>query len=224
MPKYFIAVAFLVALIFTGFDFTPSTGEELAKTYCGSCHLFPDPSLLDKTTWKDHVLPNMGWRLGIRNAGDDPYADMKKSEAQMVKALIVFPGKPVITSADWKKIVAFYTREAPDNPLPQETPLSFDSPLNDFHAEAISFTKRQLPQTSLLKYDSITGLLFIGDLQNELYAMRNNLKLLASWKTESAPADIDFHTPGSPRVVCIGSMKPSQKVTGSFYTVDSANV
>ncbi|HRP33809.1 MAG TPA: hypothetical protein PKV73_18055, partial [Agriterribacter sp.] len=37
-----------------------------ALLYCSSCHLFPEPSLLDKKTWVNNVLPNMGWRLGIR--------------------------------------------------------------------------------------------------------------------------------------------------------------
>jgi len=41
------------------------TGEQLAKTYCTSCHLFPDPSLLDTNTWEKYILPAMGRQLGI---------------------------------------------------------------------------------------------------------------------------------------------------------------
>jgi hypothetical protein len=223
MRKYFTVVAISVTVIFMSFSITPPSGEQLAKTYCGSCHLFPEPGLLDKTTWKDRVLPNMGWRLGIRKAGDNPYADMEKDEAQLIKKVNVFPDKPLLSPDDWEKIVSYYSKEAPETPLPQTAPLAFDSVLKDFHAQAISFTKRQLPQTSLLKYDNSTGLLFIGDVQHDLYAMRNNLKLVASWKTESSPVDIDFATPGTPRILCIGSMKPSQKLTGSFYAVDSAS-
>jgi hypothetical protein len=32
---------------------------------CGSCHVFVEPGLLDKTTWARSVLPGMGTRLGI---------------------------------------------------------------------------------------------------------------------------------------------------------------
>lgn len=231
---FIIPVAVFIALLLTSFVFIPSirhkdpiavfaTGEELAKAYCATCHLFPDPSLLDKTTWKEHVLPNMGWRLGIRRAGEDPYAEMEKEEAQLVKGLNVFPDKALLPVADWQKIVAYYLQNAPDKPLPQKTALTFDSLLNGFHAVAISFTKRPLPQTSLLKYDTTTSLLYIGDGQSELYAMRSNLKILASWKLESAPADIDLYAPGSPRILCIGSVKPTQKTTGSFYALDAAN-
>src|SRR5258708_7121177 len=34
-------------------------GETLARTYCGTCHLFPEPSLLNKIGWKRHALPPM---------------------------------------------------------------------------------------------------------------------------------------------------------------------
>lgn len=223
---FFILFACFVVMIFTGLAFTPisnsSTGEELAKTYCATCHLFPKPSLLDKKTWKEAVLPNMGWRLGIRKPGDDPYAKIEKDEAGVVKALHVFPEKALLPQADWQKIVEYYMQSAPDKPLPQNDPPTFDSLLKNFHAEAFSFTKTQLPQTSLLKYDSSSGLLFVGDVQRELYAMRHNLKLLASWKLESTPVDIDFTIPASPKVLCIGSLKPSQKTTGSFYAFDTA--
>jgi hypothetical protein len=44
-----------------------SEGEALAKKNCASCHKFPDPSLLDKKTWKEGVLPEMAYRLGVGN-------------------------------------------------------------------------------------------------------------------------------------------------------------
>jgi hypothetical protein len=31
------------------------SGASLAKLYCGSCHLFPSPSLLDQTTWNYQI-------------------------------------------------------------------------------------------------------------------------------------------------------------------------
>jgi hypothetical protein len=124
---FIIRIATFVALIFTGFVFIPSiarykkpigTGEELAKIYCATCHLFPEPSLLDKSSWTEHVLPNMGWRLGIRKAGDNPYAEMEKDEAQLTKALNIYPDKALLPLADWQKIVAYYQHNAPEKPLP----------------------------------------------------------------------------------------------------------
>jgi len=56
-------------------------GEALAKKYCASCHLYPEPQLLDKKTWREGVLPNMAMRLGIRMPGQDPFKDMDTTDA-----------------------------------------------------------------------------------------------------------------------------------------------
>jgi FG-GAP-like repeat len=203
----------------------PPTGEELAKIYCATCHVFPGPSLLDKSTWKDHVLVNMGWRLGIRKAGDDPFADLESDDAQIVKALNVYPNEPLITKENWEKIVAYYTQKAPDKPLPQQNPLVFTKELSMFHAQAIFIGNKKFPKTSLLKFDSSTSLLYIGDAENELYAIRGaNSKMVASWKVESSPVDVDFPASGFPRVLCIGSISPTEKTTGSLYSLDTNHI
>ena len=33
-----------------------ATGRELAARYCQSCHLLPDPALLDRATWARWVI------------------------------------------------------------------------------------------------------------------------------------------------------------------------
>src|ERR1051325_11284525 len=43
----------------------PLNGRDLAQKYCAGCHLFPEPDLLDKATWKNGALPLMRNRLGI---------------------------------------------------------------------------------------------------------------------------------------------------------------
>ena len=202
----------------------PPTGEELARIYCATCHIFPDPSLLDKSTWKDHVLPNMGWRLGIRKPGDNPFADIENDEAQIVKALNVYPNEPLITKENWQKIVAYFMLKAPNKPLPQKVQLS-PKELTGFHAQALFIGNKKFPKTCLLKFDSTTSLLYIGDAQNELYALRGSTsKLVSSWKVESSPVDIDFPASGFPRVLCIGSISPTEKKTGSFYSLDSNHI
>ena len=46
-------------------DASIEKGKRLAATYCQSCHLLPDPSLLDAKNREEGVLPSMGPRLGI---------------------------------------------------------------------------------------------------------------------------------------------------------------
>ncbi|NJL75451.1 MAG: cytochrome c [Saprospiraceae bacterium] len=40
-------------------------GEQLAKVHCASCHQYPTPEFLDKKTWKNYILPRMGYMMGI---------------------------------------------------------------------------------------------------------------------------------------------------------------
>ena len=42
-----------------------SRGEQLARVYCQTCHLFPEASLLDKQTWINGALRRMSPLLGM---------------------------------------------------------------------------------------------------------------------------------------------------------------
>ena len=107
-------------------------GEKLALNYCQRCHAFPDPLLLDKKTWVDRVLPNMGWRLGIREKGVDPFADLIPEEEKIIRATGVYPETQLLSKPEWDEIVEYYKQSAPEEPLPQKKvwllqPLSQDS-------------------------------------------------------------------------------------------------
>jgi len=200
------------------------TGEELAKIYCATCHLFPSPSLLDKSTWQKSVLQNMGWRLGIRKPGEDPYANMEEDEATIVKAENVFPLEPIITKANWQKIVSYYIQMAPEKPLLQKRSLPFKSELKGFDEEEIFIGQKVTPKTCMVKFDTTSSLLYVGDANDELYAINNDLQVTQSWKVESPPVDVDFPKPNVPRVLCIGSISPSEKKNGRLYCLDSAAI
>lgn len=48
---------------------TPEQKEErIARMYCGYCHAFPDPSLLDRATWDKSVLPLMEFHMGATSS------------------------------------------------------------------------------------------------------------------------------------------------------------
>lgn len=62
------------------------TGAQLAQAYCRACHAFPDPSLLDKQTWKNGVLPQMALRLGLNNTGASIYLNRSPEEVKIGRA------------------------------------------------------------------------------------------------------------------------------------------
>jgi len=75
-------------------------GEKLAVKYCSNCHLAPSPSLLDKKTWSDDVMPAMANQLGIEVLEGNVYLHTKQS---------------VISNQDWAKLRAYYATLAPDS-------------------------------------------------------------------------------------------------------------
>ena len=96
----------------------PSTlsGKELAALHCGNCHVFPEPTLLDKKTWEKSVLPAMATRLGMGNWVNQ-FMDRSEEEIKHILAAGLYPDRPVIAQEDWEKIKAFYIENAPDQPL-----------------------------------------------------------------------------------------------------------
>lgn len=196
-------------------------GKQLAIKYCSSCHLFPNPSLLDKKTWVNKVLPNMGWRLGIRAKNEDPYADIIPEERALMRQLNTYPDKPVITSTDWKKIVQYFEQEAPEIPLPQKEHNSISNTLPLFSSRYIAFDDKILPKTTMLKFDSISNELFAGDAGNKLYILNNHFEFKSAWNVESPPVDIDFPRSEPPRLLTIGSVSPSDQKNGRLVTFDT---
>lgn len=198
-----------------------SEGAVLARQYCSSCHLLPDPSLLDKETWKTNVLPNMGWRLGVRKAGDNPFEGMEEDEHQRVAALNVFPERQMISSDNWKKIVNYFVQQAPEKPIPSQPLSTYHRDLTMFHGEPLFIGENQTPQTTLVKFDTIHSLLYIGDAQNEMYVIGEGPQLLADWQTVSPPVDMIFSKYSSPKMMCIGSLLPSEEKSGTISYLDS---
>jgi len=59
----------------------------------------------------------------------------------------------------------------------------------------------------------------VGDGKKELYIFNKDLSLASNWFMPSPPVDIDF-SGDLPRLLCIGSIAPSQQRTGNFFTFD----
>lgn len=91
-------------------------GGSLARTHCSSCHAFPEPNLLDKATWKNYVLPRMGYMYGIYPHDSVREALIGKGESGgMVKKANTFPSHQLLPDSIWMKIKNYYLSRAPDN-------------------------------------------------------------------------------------------------------------
>ena len=92
-------------------DSSLGKGRLLAAVHCGSCHLLPDPSLLNKKTWEEGVLPAMGPRLGIFSYNGKQYPSYRRDPAV---APGTYPSSPLLTGVQWQHIIDFYAGSAPD--------------------------------------------------------------------------------------------------------------
>ena len=95
----------LISLILFSCQQTQEEKEEaIAKKTCGSCHKFPDPSLLDKKTWETGVLPEMSYRLGLGNRFE-LMTRISDEQFQSAMQLNIYPETPSISQEDWQAIV-----------------------------------------------------------------------------------------------------------------------
>ena len=229
-----IFIFFLLAGLFTALvsgisihRHEPNKGEKLAKQYCGSCHMFPSPFLLDKKTWKESVLPNMGWRLGMRKAGKDPFDQMKPEEAILVQQLNIYPDSAQLSKEDWQLIVDYYVRNAPEQPLMIENTLPESKDSLRFQANPLymgdqgSSAVPKLTKTTMLKYDSLESKLYVGNAYNEIYVLDSLFQVDNYWEVVNPPVDIHF-TPNLPAsLLTIGSIAPSEEKKGFIFPLDS---
>lgn len=196
------------------------SGKQLALRYCGTCHLFPEPELLDKKTWVTGVLPNMARRLGLKLPGQDTLRPLSPEEEKAVSQLNVYPETSAISLEDWQQIVRYYERTAPEEPLPQKSHLAINGQLPLFRAKNVSLGDKPVPQTTLLKFDKNTAQLYVGDAQNALYVLNSQLQLNDTWWIDTPPTDLDFPEDAAPRLLTIGVFSPSDQQLGRLMTLE----
>ena len=136
-------------------------GKELAKTYCASCHMLPDPAMLPKNVWQYSTLPYMGIMMGVDK-------EIGMLEKPLSDYTILGPGSQMIPDEDWEKIKAYYLEEAPKNlEMPAYQPLAKQT---IFEAEPIVATLpgTTLPNMTAVRIDTRHKQITAGDQSNRV--------------------------------------------------------
>src|SRR5579862_242080 len=79
-----------------------SKARDLATNICSQCHLFTEPNLLDKTTWRDQVKPLMRKTMGLAAIENDPSPNSR------------------VLMREWDAIWEYYLIAAPEKMPPQD--------------------------------------------------------------------------------------------------------
>ncbi|MFB6272072.1 MAG: FG-GAP repeat domain-containing protein [Salinibacter sp.] len=192
------------------------SGQALAKQYCSSCHRYPEPNLLDKTAWREHVLPPMGYMLGIYPGGERPDSLFESGRAgELVRQARIYPKTPQLSRSKWKRIVRFYTENAPEDPLPQKSPPNIELGLDQFEVRFPDF-RMEPPLTTLVHIDTARSRVLVGDFKQDV----STLNILGRQGTVnnrlavgSAPSSLHMRQ-GVPFVANMGEFMPSDRPNG----------
>jgi len=192
----------------------PSSGEELARAYCASCHAFPEPQLLDARTWENGVLPQMAPRVGVQ--AQSLYDEMSRS-----------PYMPVlskgVTAQEWGRIVDYFLTHAPESLPAQSLPAEpvLDPPI--FKASPFVPRLQSTGVITLLKADSVHRRIFVGEAgSNSLRVFDWNRRLLSSVSLTSPPTDLIVDA-DKVLVLESGILDPNDEAKGSLVEYDFAN-
>ncbi|PYP25937.1 MAG: hypothetical protein DMD51_07080 [Gemmatimonadetes bacterium] len=190
-----------------------SEGERLAHTYCAACHMFPEPALLDKKTWRTGVLPQMALRLGV--PPKSLFAEMHRDPEMVVLT------KPV-SEPDWETIVAYYLERAPDTLPQQSLPAQpqVDPPL--FSAGPFVPRLHSSAIITLLKTDTVNERIFVGEAGTNTFRVFDfDRHLKASLTLGSPPTDV-ISERDRLLVLESGMLEPNDQPKGTLVQYDFA--
>jgi hypothetical protein len=221
-PKVMIVAVAAVAIATGGWLLTrrPSggsraSGEMLARTYCQSCHLFPEPALLDKASWTNGALLEMAKWFGLTPPDLERLPDY-----QIVADSNVFPPTPVIGREEWNEIVRYYAAHAPEK-LPRPKRPKIQPGTGQFRVKPFPY-RRAVPMTLMVHVDAAQGRVYIGDaMTHTLEAWEANGTRVFGVQFDSGPVSI-LRNGESLDVTLVGRAFPSDLMKGKVVRLRPA--
>ncbi len=183
---------------------------DLTNKYCGSCHQYPAPDLLDKSTWQNAVLPRKGNRLGIYSNSTER---AERIESKAVEHL--FPAEPIIALDDWEKIKAFYLSNAPDSLTLDKVEPTVG--LEHFKVKTPEF-KIAIPSTTLAKFmDDKT--IFLGDaISKKFIQFDNRLDFIKAGNIIEGAVNLE-EINNEYWILSMGSFSPTDQASGMLINI-----
>jgi len=196
-------------------------GKILAIKYCQSCHLLPDPSLIDTKSWEEGVLPNMGPRLGIFYYGSKEYPSSKNDRNLDPN---FYPSQPVLSYNEWQSIIDYYVATSPDS-LPKQHrqyPIQMNLPLFSVQTPHYNYKNSISSYVKINTGDSLDALI-IGDAsRRNIYFFNNRLEVKDSVRCSSPLVNIDF-TQNQMLACEIGILNPNNGKFGKGKFIKKLN-
>lgn len=183
-------------------------GQVLSQKYCASCHRYPDPTLLDKLTWEQGVLPKMAGQLGIQQEMGQYYLDKKS----------------LINLTDWQRIIDFYKHYAPQKLAVPKQDALIDWAMFSARRPAKVDRKGSPAMTSMISFNRLDGKLYTGDAAGNLLRWDASLNSVLVSKMPSSISFANFYkaTDGSnaAAITCMGILPPNDELKGGLQQLN----
>ncbi|MEO8413894.1 MAG: VCBS repeat-containing protein [Ginsengibacter sp.] len=192
-------------------------GEALAKVYCQSCHMLPDPSLLDTKSWEEGVLPEMGPRLGILSYGFKMYPISKDKSLGPG----FYPSHPVLNFFEWQNIIDYYVATSPDSLPAQKRNEAIKNGLPLFKVEVppVVYKSAATCYVKINAADTTHSIIISDAIKQNIYFFDRDLQVIDSINKIGPVVDIDFNK--SSLFACnIGVLNPNNGRFGKGELID----
>lgn len=194
---------------------TETTDEAVARRYCGSCHRFPEPSLLPKQNWINGVLPAMQPLLGLITDENNPYAKLELAELMYLEKAHYYPAQPMLSGEEWERIRQYYLTNAPDSlPQPQGRVAVKDLETR-FELQPVAGLS-EYPSTTLIKYFPAEKKYLTGFQNGTVLILNEQFEREDSLIFASAISDV-VSGPNGWIFAEMGNLNPSDLYSGALW-------
>lgn len=190
-------------------------GETLAKMHCSSCHRYVGPEMLDKTTWQNKTLPEMGLRLGMGDVFQKNVLQVQQGTENLVYQNI-YPLTPRLHEEDYQKILKYYLDNAPEKPLPQAKKASLIKEMKDWKFEPILVSEGFQHNTTALGFNPKTNEIWAGSPRGEVQIFGKEARVLQ----EPGVYSVIRHLEGTDYLLDLGLLGPHEKEKGKLIKAD----
>ena len=197
---------------------------QLAQRYCGSCHLFPEPQLLDQSTWTQSVLPAMAWRLGIQDTAHQPLLGRNMKERFLVQQAGIFPDSARLSQESWQRLVHYYDSLAPAQLPPARVPPARVPPASSpvpFARQPVSLGLSSGGLTTLLRQHPQTEKIYLADGTRTLYQLSASGETEDFFELPGVVSDIYFRSDGTFYLLTVGNLNPHDEPLGRLVAMDA---
>jgi len=205
-----LCLVLILIIILFSCESSDQKEKRLAKKYCSSCHLFPDPELLSKTIWVKEVLPNMAFRMGLSDLMEGArYIPLN----DLVTVASTLPAKPMVTEEEWQAIVNYYSENSPDS-LISKSKTKPDS-IRIFESIKLPEPEGSLPLITMIKLDTLTKNILLGTRSGKLIRLNEKFEKEATIQLSSPPSHVEIDQ-NEYSVALMGIMDPNDRSVGEL--------